>query len=291
MNDLQVVGVHGIRQRDTNSIKLADDWSQALSRSIALHIGAHSVALAVSTPYYGDVFPRGFLQLGEQETAAEPDEADDEEAEFLLQALEAHTPPDPAWQPPAGTLGVPPRTSPRITRALAAIDRRFGPHAGRAVLSRLSEVHGYFKDNDKAEKVRDRVQQAIKQAGATLVIAHSLGSVVAYDMFRRGQIPSSVSQLITCGSPLAWLPIHRKLDLGTSATLQLPPHVAWLNVYDRYDPVTAGVGLSTLTPDVTDAVVDNQDDPHAADRYLEQQPVALTLHAHVTRKPSAPSAL
>lgn len=289
MDDLQVVGVHGIRQRDTNKIKLAEDWSQALARSIAMHIGANAAAPEMTTPYYGDVFPRGRLQLGDDEEAAEL-EADGDEEEFLLQALEAHTPPDAAWQPPAGTLGKVPRTSPRVTAALAAIDRRFGPRVGQALLSRLSEVQGYFSDKhkDKADEVRDRVLRSIKQTGATLIIAHSLGSVVVYDMFRRGQIPASVDQLITCGSPLAWLPIHRKLRLETPATLQLPTHVAWLNVLDPYDPVTAGLGLAALVPDVTDEVVDNQDDPHSAELYLEQRPVARTVHAHITRQQPAP---
>ncbi|MFF9428410.1 hypothetical protein [Streptomyces sp. NPDC014746] len=284
MDDLQVVGVHGIRQRDTNRIKLAEDWSQAISRSIATHIGATAAAPAMTTPFYGDVFPRGRLQLGESEEAAEL-EADDDE-EFLLKALEAHTPPDPSKQSPAGTLGKVPRVSPRITAALAAIDHRFGPRAGQLVLSRLSEVQGYFSDKhkDKADEVRDRVLQSIKQTGATLIIAHSLGSVVVYDMFRRGEIPTSVSQLITCGSPLAWLPFHRKLRLETPATLQLPSHAAWLNVLDPYDPITAGLGLAALAPEVTDEVVDNQDDPHSAELYLEQRPVALTVYAHITRQ-------
>ncbi|WLQ45605.1 hypothetical protein P8A22_37905 (plasmid) [Streptomyces laculatispora] len=288
MDDPQVVGVHGIRQRDTNELKLAEDWSQALSRSITMHIGANAAAPGMTTPYYGDVFPRGRLQLGEDEEAPELEAGDEEE--FLLQALEAHTPPDRAWQPLAGTLGAVPRTSPRITGALAAIDRRFGPRAGQAVLDRLSEVHGYFSDKhtDKADQVRDRVVQSIKQTGATLIIAHSLGSVVVYDMFRRGQIPSSVHQLITCGSPLAWLPLHRKLRLETPTTLQLPSHVAWLNVLDRYDPVTAGLGLAALAPGVTDEFVDNQDDPHSAELYLEQRPVALAVHAHITRQLPAP---
>ncbi|MFD0042457.1 hypothetical protein ACFVIZ_32995 [Streptomyces anulatus] len=285
MDDLQVVGVHGIRQRDTNKVKLADDWCQALSRSMVMHIGASAAAPGMTTPYYGDVFPRGRLQLGDDEEAVGL-EADGHEEEFLLQALEAHTSPDAARQPPAGTLGKVPRMSPRITAALAAIDRRFGPRAGQAVLSRLSEVQGYFSDKhkDKADEVRDRVLQSIKQTGATLIIAHSLGSVVVYDMFRRGQIPASVNQLITCGSPLAWLPMHRKLRLEKPSTLQLPTHVAWLNVLDPYDPITAGLGLAALAPDVTDEVVDNQDDPHSAELYLEQRPVALTVHACFTRQ-------
>ena len=34
MKDLHIVGVHGIRQRDTNSIRLGDDWGEALARGV-----------------------------------------------------------------------------------------------------------------------------------------------------------------------------------------------------------------------------------------------------------------
>ena len=289
MTDLHVVGVHGIRQRDTNSIKLADDWSQALARSIAVHVGPRAVVPAVTAPYYGDVFPRSRLKLGEDEA---PDLAttDEEELDFILRALEVHTPPVLGQQTSAGTLGMPPRTNPHLVRAIARVDRRFGNGAGRLLLSRISEVYGYFKDKDKAEEVRSRVREAVEQTGATLIIAHSLGSVVVYDMFQRGQIPlpatgARVNQLITCGSPLAWLPVQRKLGLDATATLHLPTDVAWLNAFDPYDPVTAGVGLSALAPEVIDAPVDNQDDPHAADRYLEQKAVALAVQTALKLSP------
>ncbi|MGW2770776.1 hypothetical protein [Streptomyces sp. NPDC001275] len=281
MTDLQVVGVHGIRQRDTNGIKLADDWNRALARSIAVHIGPQAAVPAVTAPYYGDVFPRGRLKLGDEE---EPglNTSEDEELDFMLTALEAHTPPVPGQQPP-GTLGMPPRTHPRLLRALARVDRRFGNGAGKLVLNRISEVHGYFTEKDKADEVRTRVRDAVQQTGATLIIAHSLGSVVIYDMFQRGLIPpaargTGVSQLITCGSPLSWLPVQNKLGLSTPVALQMSVGVDWLNVYDPYDPVTAGVGLSPLAPDVVDTPVDNREDPHSADRYLEQKPVALAVH-------------
>jgi hypothetical protein len=293
MTNLHVVGVHGIRQRDTNSIKLADDWSEALARSIAVHVGPQAVVPTVTAPYYGDVFPRGRLKLGEDETPVLAT-ADEEELDFILSALEVHTPPVPGQQPPVGTLGMPPRTHPRLVRATARVDRRFGNGVGRLLLTRISEAYGYFKDKDKAEEVRTRVLTAVEQTGATLIIAHSLGSVVVYDMFQRGQIPppttsTGVNQLITCGSPLAWLTVQRELGFDATAALRLPTGVAWLNVFDPYDPVTAGVGLSTLAPEVIDAPVDNQDDPHAADRYLEQKAVALAVQAAL--KLSAPPAL
>ncbi|MFB6700889.1 hypothetical protein [Streptomyces rubiginosohelvolus] len=296
MSDLHVVGVHGIRQRDTNALKLTEDWNLALAEGVSLHCGPTSPTLSVITPYYGDVFPKGRFQLGDDDPSEGSAETDEEQLELLAQALEAHTPPVPGERPAAGTLGAPPRVSPRITAALARIDRRCGPGVGKALLTRVSEVYGYFSAKSKhdgmADTVRDRVSEAVEQSRATLIIAHSLGSVIVYDMFRRGRFPSgaddSVSMLITCGSPLAWLPLRRELGLRASDELQLPPGVRWLNVFDPRDPVTAGVGLFGIAPGVTDVAVDNDDDPHAASRYLEQQPVAAAVHGHMTRGPLHP---
>ncbi|MGW1267230.1 hypothetical protein [Streptomyces sp. NPDC002491] len=291
MSDLHVVGVHGIRQRDTNAIKLAEDWKQALAEGIALHIGSAVAVPAVTTPYYGNVFPKGRFQLGDEEEPGDLDEADEEEIELLVEALEAHTPASPNEPPTAGTLGAPPRVSPRVTAALARIDRRFGPGAGKMVLSRLSEAYGYFSSKPKyagmAETVRECVRTALDQTGATLIIAHSLGSVVIYDMFQRGEIPlpadGGVSQLITCGSPLAWLPVQRELGARIPEKLRLPSDVDWLNIFDPYDPVTAGTGLAAVAIGVTDVAVDNKDDPHASGRYLEQQAMAFAVHAHISK--------
>ncbi|MFF0700194.1 hypothetical protein ACFYVC_07810 [Streptomyces tendae] len=296
MSDVHVVGVHGIRQRDTNAIKLAEDWKQALAEGIALHIGPAVAAPAVTTPYYGNVFPKGRLQLGDEEVTDDLAGADEEEIALLIQALEAHTPPSLDEQPTAGTLGAPPRVSPRITGALARIDRKFGPRAGKMVVRRLSEAYGYFSSKPKyagmAQSVRGRVRKALDETGATLVIAHSLGSVVIYDMFQRSEIPlpadGGVRQLITCGSPLAWLPLQRELGLRIPEKLHLPSDIDWLNVFDPYDPVTAGTGLAAVAPGATDVAVDNRDDPHASGRYLEQRVVAIAVHAYASKGPALP---
>ncbi|GGS86748.1 hypothetical protein GCM10010270_68630 [Streptomyces violaceus] len=50
------------------------------------------------------------------------------------------------------------------------------------------------------------------EMGARMVVAHSLGSVVVYDMLSRGEAPY-VTMLVTCGSPLGWPPArayHRR---------------------------------------------------------------------------------
>lgn len=220
MKDLHIVGVHGIRQRDTNSIRLGDDWGEALARGMRSHVGPGAQVPMLTTPYYGDVFPRTWSKLGEDDTVPDPAQMTPDELDFLLQALQAHTPADPTA--PTATLGMPPRIPPAAVRLLASIDKAFGHGMGKIVLSRISEVHGYLTDHDLAERVRTRIREAIDKTAPRMIIAHSLGSIVVYDMFQRGQIPSSgpggVSMLITCGSPWAGCPSSAALGCRGTCT-------------------------------------------------------------------------
>jgi hypothetical protein len=285
VSGIQIVGVHGIRQWDTNAHKLSADWRAALAHGITCHLGPEVPVPGLATPYYGDVFPKTkLLQLGEPGTAPLEDLDDPQEEDFVLHALQAYASdadlPDQA--PP--TLGVPPRVHPGITRRVAAIDGRLRRRAGTTVVGRVREVYGYFHNPVAAEEVRSRIAEAITASGAPLVIAHSLWSVVVYDMSEREQIPlngsGAVRALISCGSPLAWLPLQRHLKV--SGKLRLPDPVVWTNIFDPKDPVTAGQGLSDIAVAVEDVKVRNAGDPHAAGSYLRQAATARSVHVAVS---------
>jgi alpha-beta hydrolase superfamily lysophospholipase len=108
-----------------------------------------------------------------------------------------------------------------------------------------------------------------------LVIAHSLGSVIAFDMLTRedtGPGPDGLTALVTCGSPLAWPTIRH--SLGQDGALELPDGIDWLNLHAAGDLV-AQSGLGAVAPAVRDELVRNGiTDPHTAVRYLEKQPLA-----------------
>jgi len=284
VSGIQIVGVHGIRQWDTNVHKLSADWRAALTYGITRHLGPDVPVPGLATPYYGDVFPKTkLLQLGEPGTAPLEGLDDPQEEEFVLHALQAYAPdaglPDQAQL----TLGRSPRVHPGITRRVAAIDGRLGRRAGEKVVGRIREVYGYFHNPVAAEEVRCRIAEAIIASGAPLVIAHSLGSVVVYDMFQREQIPldggGAVRTLISCGSPLAWLPLQRHLNVP--GKLRLPAPVTWTNIFDPRDPVTAGQGLSDTAVAVEDVEVRNGSDPHAVGSYLRQAATVRSVHAVV----------
>lgn len=86
------------------------------------------------------------------------------------------------------------------------------------------------------DAIRQRLRDQLTAAQPIAIVAHSLGTVIAYDVLRR--VDTRVDLLVTMGSPLGLDQIRyelRRLDGNTA----FPANVRrWLNVFDGLDPVT-----------------------------------------------------
>jgi hypothetical protein len=70
------------------------------------------------------------------------------------------------------------------------------------------------------------------------VVAHSLGSVIAYDCLKRVADTKTVDLLITIGTPLGMSEIQDKMKPEWSKDDGYPGELPrWVNVVDRLDPV------------------------------------------------------
>jgi pimeloyl-ACP methyl ester carboxylesterase len=147
----------------------------------------------------------------------------------------------------------------------------------------LAEVTRYLTDAPYRDHALASCQQLIG-AETSVVIGHSLGSVVAYEAIRES--PVDVPLLVTLGSPLGLNGVNRHLRLpaGWPAGLR-----RWVNVADRDDLVAARPDLGP-TFDRNRPVgavfqpcekVDNKFRPHQVGYYLAQlecgRPVGETL--------------
>jgi hypothetical protein len=72
----------------------------------------------------------------------------------------------------------------------------------------IPDANGYFITSRK-EPIRERLRGAIQSVdGPVIVVSHSLGSVVAYDVLSEpGLAGGSVSLLVGLGSPLGYAEI------------------------------------------------------------------------------------
>jgi peptidase S41-like protein len=129
--------------------------------------------------------------------------------------------------------------------------------------------------------VQDRFRQALDAvSGPVVVVSHSLGTVIAYDVLSEPRFAGRVVPLlVTAGSPLGYTEIQ---DVVTKP-LRIPSPVGqWANFADQLDVITLDTTLSDdfgRDPRITDTAVDNRaPNNHAACGYLR----TAQLRARVT---------
>jgi thioesterase domain-containing protein len=154
----------------------------------------------------------------------------------------------------------------------------------RQLLQQLfPDADAYFF-TDKQQPIRERLRQALNAVvGPVLVVGHSLGTVIAYDVLSEAaSAASAVPLLVTLGSPLGYTEIQ---DVVTRP-LRLPPPVQlWANFADPLDLIALDTSLADEfqgAPRIIDALVDNPSpNNHAACGYLRASRVRSTVTAAV----------
>ncbi|MGX1886816.1 hypothetical protein [Streptomyces sp. NPDC055287] len=273
----RVLGVHGIGKQLLGEDSLLKEWRPALTDGLRRAGSAGVLAEAdVAMAFYGDLFrPAGeFLAVGDPPYSA-ADVEEGFERELLLAWWQAAAESDPAVVPPdADTLVATPRSVQAALRALSG-SRFFAGVALRAMVFDLKQVHRYLTDQDLRARARDRVLDAIGE-DTRVVVAHSLGSVVAYEALcaRPGH---QVRALVTFGSPLGIpnLIFHRlepaPLGVGGPVRGVWPggDDLVWTNIADDGDVVALVKDLRPAFGDHLRSVrVHNGSHAHDARAYL-----------------------
>ena len=114
---------------------------------------------------------------------------------------------------------------------------------------KLPDLDRYYQQPDIQAELRRRLKDKLLEIrnDRTMVIAHSMGSIIAYDVLREigREDPSyRVGHFVTIGSPLG-LP-HVRYKIREENPLVRTPSVVeqWSNFADRRDPVAFDVYLS-----------------------------------------------
>jgi hypothetical protein len=166
----------------------------------------------------------------------------------------------------------------------------------------LRDVHHYLFDIDygppgrPAMPIRKTIRKRFIDAVCAptvsrphIVVAHSMGTVIAYDCLKQVDGCAPIDGLITIGSPLGLDEVQDKLRPGWSRNDGFPDErVAgkWVNIFDRLDPVCGfdpklandyrSKGLSRIE----DLPVQNDGAwRHSATKYLRQPTFCAALRA------------
>ncbi|MFI6809281.1 hypothetical protein ACIBO6_30485 [Streptomyces luteogriseus] len=276
-----VVLVHGIGQQVLGERTLLAQWVPALSDGLA-RAGCPAVP-DTAMAFYGDLFrpPATSLAVGEPLYSAE-DVTPGQELD-LLTAWWAHAAEvDEGVAPPNGnTLA---RTSERAQRALLQLSnsRYFARLGERVMVGDLKQVTTYLSDPRVRAAARARVT-ALIGPGTRVVVAHSLGSVVAYEALCATP-GHGVRALVTLGSPLG-IPNHifHLLDPAPGGSLGAWPGgdlLTWTNIADSGDVVALVKDLRPCFGDrVRNVLVHNGSDAHSVIPYLTEGSTGAAIAA------------
>jgi hypothetical protein len=122
-----------------------------------------------------------------------------------------------------------------VHAGLVALDR-FVPGASSATIALVTrDVYQYIRNPGVRDVIEEGVRKALAEGEECVVVSHSLGTVVAYNLLRREgrQQGWRVPLLVTLGSPLGVTAIVRSLR-----PIEHPSVVSrWFNAYDDGDVV------------------------------------------------------
>lgn len=96
-----------------------------------------------------------------------------------------------------------------------------------------------------AERMRAPVREALlKQPAPDVIVAHSLGTIVTYDVLSEPALKSLKAVLITAGSPLGIGNVQARLRDRAGRPNPVPKGLTkWANFADRFDPVALDASL------------------------------------------------
>jgi hypothetical protein len=138
----------------------------------------------------------------------------------------------------------------------------------------------FLGDSRKRCAAEDRLATAIARARGegrpVIVVAHSLGSLVAYDELSAQRDTGEVRTLETLGSPLG-SPDLRRLLIGGDETDSLvkPASVSeWINIRNTGDPFATAIAAAH---DLITQPPASETDPHELVGYLREHDTALAI--------------
>jgi hypothetical protein len=246
-----IVGVHGIAQQNKGPLVLQSEWEPSL-RDGASEAGGNIPAGALRCTSYGTLFrPSGSTRAAGIEHLR-PRDVTPDEAKLLEAWLQAARKAEPDRIPAAGAARR--ASTPESVQAclrLLAQSRFFAGVAEQAMIGNLKQVRRYIREPEIRKAARAAVDKAVT-ADTRVIVAHSLGSVVAYEALHfYADTPrwANVSHFVTLGSPLG-IPnvIFDQLEPQPEKKRGIwPKRIAkWTNISDDGDVVALVKKLGPL---------------------------------------------
>ena len=283
---MKIVLIHGRAQGGRSSQQILEQWVPGLKAGMHAAGLTLDPSIPIVAPFYGDVLDSMSEQAirfrPEVVTRGTPPPGDvDEVTAAMIEQMAIRAGLDIDQVLDEEIVSVVER-GPERWGWVQALARRLEakyPWLARTVIGKVtSDVKSYIDFPHIQDAVHAIVVPALED-GPTVIVSHSLGTVLAYWSLVEHMPNADVPLLITAGSPLGLNTIKKRLP----QPLRIPHGVQrWLNVTDQEDIVAlhARLDQDTFIPGIENVDdVENGDDPHAIERYLSDPRVARAIHA------------
>jgi hypothetical protein len=233
---MRLVLVHGRSQQGRDPAELESIWLDTLRRGAAKINRALPEGLDVAFPYYGDKLDELARQSDvplTDDVQAKGSPVNDDFLKFQAAVAESMRSragiTDAQVQQEFGTNTTEkgPQNWAWVQAITRALDRYGGGMSQSTIESFMRDVYLYTTRAGVRDEI-DRIVGPALNERRCVVIGHSLGSVVAYNILRTDRRALNVQSYITVGCPLAIRAIRDQLR-----PIGFPAHVnAWYNAFD-----------------------------------------------------------
>jgi hypothetical protein len=241
----EIIGIHGILNHLRGEESLAREWGPALRDG--LRRAGYKREVSVDCTFYGDLFRRQGTMAGGLPPLSAQDITSEWEQDMLLAWWQAASESDPrrVSRLDAKTMV---RTPQFVQRALnQLVKARFfqGWGGERVLIFGLKQVYRYLHDETIRAQAQERLRASI-DSDTRVIVAHSLGSIVAYEGLCAHQ-DWHITTFVSLGSPLGIATlIFDRLKPPPENGLGVWPRVEhWYNIADEGDIVPLVKNLST----------------------------------------------
>lgn len=248
---MKLVFIHGRSQQGKSSDELIEVWRGALDQGLAANHLTLTSDIEIKLPFYGDKLVelmnsagKGLL-AGAQSRGDVPDDELAFKAQFLKEVADEKGITPAAVAARGGAAGIPahergPLNWKWVQAILRVIDHT---PLGDYSLDQFTHDVFVYLHSPAIRQAIDAIVTAELQAGPCVVVGHSLGSIVGFNVLRAcSPAKLSLRRYITVGCPLGVHAVQEKLDFPLDA----PCIGDWFNARDSRDVVA----LRALTSDV-----------------------------------------
>ncbi|WP_119271036.1 alpha/beta hydrolase [Taklimakanibacter deserti] len=268
---MRVLMIHGRAQGGLDPAALKATWVKTLADGFRGHGRQLPGNLAFDFPYYGDLLDeftsKAKLRTPDEVVAKGPGEDRDFEAfeksvllEMKKEMQISDDEVDAVRSPVAGEKGV---ENWGWVQAIARIlDRHVTPASEFTIATFLKDVYLYLTKRSVRRAIDKTVEDLLTDE-PTIIISHSLGTVVAYNIVKAHKADINLKKFVTVGSPLGITAISSRLGVIENPAAA----VGWYNAYDERDVVALNPLDSSYFP--TDPLIMNNNgvQNHTANRH------------------------